>query len=170
MRTSSNAPSVPKGYYNLVLLSFRKEMTLFILQILAWEAPRWTGTIQGKVAIWTAFQPVKVNLQLGFPTQGVRHNLQGNLEEACPWWCHFMLRVIMQGKEALSPRIRKDELTNGVIDLAKPLIEGVTRRCSMWGIKEAQTIRQIQWAKSMIGFKDDRMINDHEVIEQGTTW
>jgi hypothetical protein len=32
----------------LVLLPLRKEMTLSVLQIQAWEAPGWTSTIQGK--------------------------------------------------------------------------------------------------------------------------
>jgi hypothetical protein len=51
LHTSSNTPSIPKEYYNLVLLPLHKGMTLSILQILVWEVPGQTGTNQGEVAI-----------------------------------------------------------------------------------------------------------------------
>jgi hypothetical protein len=54
LRTPSNTPSIQKGYYNLVLLPLPKEVTLFNLQILAREAHGRTGTIPGKIAIWTS--------------------------------------------------------------------------------------------------------------------
>jgi hypothetical protein len=40
-----------------------------------------------------------------------------------------MLRAVTQGEEALSPRIRKDELTIEVIVLAKPSMRSDTQAC-----------------------------------------
>jgi hypothetical protein len=74
----------------------------------------------------------------------------------------------MQGEEGLGPRVSKDEFTNKVIDLTKPS-RGATQRCATRGTKEPQMISQVQWAKSAIGFKDDKMIIGHEAIKQATT-
>jgi hypothetical protein len=75
--------SVPKEYCNRVLLPLCKEMTFSILQVLAREALGRTGTIQGKVAIGIACQPVKSGPVVEFLAQGVRHNSEGKHGEAC---------------------------------------------------------------------------------------
>jgi hypothetical protein len=73
--------------------------------------------------------------------------------------------IVMQGEERLGPWTSKGELTNRVVDLAKPLREGVARRCAMQGTKEAQMIRKIEWMKFAIGPKDVRLITDQKVIK-----
>jgi hypothetical protein len=58
-----------------------------------------------------------------------------------------------------SPWTSKGGLTNEVIDLAKPSREGHTRG------QRSTDDKADPMAKSTIGFKDDRTINDHEVIK-----
>jgi hypothetical protein len=80
-----------------------------------------------------------------------------------------MLRVVTHSKEALSPRIRKDELTIEVIDLAKPSMRSDTKACHR--MDQRSTNEEVdQWTKLAIGFKDDGMINVHKLIKWGTTW
>jgi hypothetical protein len=62
-----------------------------------------------------------------------------------------------------------NELTNVVVDLVKS-----SRRSDMKAshvMDQRSTNQEVdQWTKLVIGFKDDRTINGHKVIERGTTW
>jgi hypothetical protein len=79
-----------------------------------------------------------------------------------------MLRAVTQGKEGLGPRMSKEELTNGVIDLVKSLRRSDMKVCHTMD-QRSTTKRWIKWMKFVIGFKDDGMINGHKFVQQGST-
>jgi hypothetical protein len=77
-----------------------------------------------------------------------------------------MLRAVTQGEDGLSPWTSKGELTNGVVDLVKSSRRSDTKACHLMD-KGAQMKRWIKWMIFAIGFKDDEMINDHKIINEG---
>jgi hypothetical protein len=116
--------------------------------------------------IWTTCQPVKSELAVGFPAQGVRHNSQGSHEKACSC-CDEVSSCYEQshlGEEVLGPRISKGEVTNGVTNIANTLRGSDTKVCHTMD-QGAQTKRWIKRMKPAIGFKDDGTINGHKVIK-----
>jgi hypothetical protein len=75
-------------------------------------------------------------------------------------------RVVTRGDERLGPWTSMGELTNGVVDLAKSSERSDMKACRLMD-QGAQTKRWIKWMKIDIGFKDDEMINNPEVIDEG---
>jgi hypothetical protein len=65
----------------------------------------------------------------------------------------------------LGPRISKEKLTNGVIDLVKSSRRSGMKACHLID-QGVQMKRWIKWTKFAIGFKDDETINDHKVINE----
>jgi hypothetical protein len=154
LHISSNTPFVHKGYCNSVLLPLTKECHFLSCKSRLEKRLGELAQFKTRLQFWQLVDQSKWTNGWDSSTRSKAQLVRKSWEGLLMLWCGFFrLRAVMFRWEVLGPRISKDGLTNGVMDIAKPSRGSDTKVCHMMD-QGAQKKRWIEWTKFDIGFKD----------------